>query len=278
MSTATNVLDCVRPTLPATVPLKEAPATTSRGWVPTALLGAGVLLVWEGLARFVFDGKAVMPPPTAIVVNVVSRWSFYSQHVLSTVNGALRGWLWGNVVAVALGVFAVMVPFMERWVMRLAIAVSSLPIIAIAPIFQVTMGGDGPKITLAAMAVFFTTLIGTIVGLRSADRTSLEVVRALGGGRGTQLMKVRIRASLPSFFAALRISAPAAVLGCIIGEFLGRVEKGLGVALVNAQRNIQTDRVWGVALVSTLVAGAGYFLIATIGRKLTPWAPKESGR
>lgn len=263
----------------ATMPALTADVPSNRfTWLPTAVLGAVVLLTWEGIARFVFDGKSVMAPPTAIVGNVVSRWSSYSTHISATIKGATMGWLWGNLVAVALGVLAVVVPFLERWVMRLAIAVSSLPIIAIAPIFQVTMAGDGPKITLAAMAVFFTTLIGTIVGLRSADRTSLEVVRALGGGRGTQLVKVRMRAALPSFFAALRISAPAAVLGSIIGEFLGRVEKGLGVALVNAQRNVQTDRVWGVALVSTALAGAGYFIIATIGRKLTPWAPKEKGR
>jgi ABC-type nitrate/sulfonate/bicarbonate transport system permease component len=248
------------------------------GWVPTTVLSVGILVAWEVIARVFFEGKSVMPPPTAVVGNVLSQWDTFTVHITSTLRGALMGWAWGNGVAIALGVIAVLIPFLENWVMRLAIAVSSLPVIALAPIFQVTMGGDAPKATLAALAVFFTTLVGTIVGLRSADRRSLDVITALGGGRSMQLRKVRAKAMLPSFFAALRISAPAAVLGSIIGEFLGRVETGLGVALVNAQRNVQTDRVWAVALIATAVAGLGYALIAFVGRLMTPWAPKEKGR
>jgi ABC-type nitrate/sulfonate/bicarbonate transport system permease component len=56
------------------------------------------------------------------------------------------------------------------------------------------------------------------------------------------------------------------------------VETGLGVALINAQRNVQTERVWGVAVVATAVAGLGYLLISLVGRTLTSWAPKEQGR
>lgn len=199
-------------------------------------------------------------------------------HIKATAAGAAWGWLWGNAVAIAIGLFTVIVPSLERWALRIAVAVTSLPIIALGPIFQVTLNGNAPKITLASLAVILSTLVGTISGLHAADRTSLEVISALGGGKLTQLRKVRLMASLPPLFTALRISAPAAVLGTIIGEFLGRVETGLGVALINAQRNVQTERVWGVAVVATAVAGIGYLAIAAVGRSLTTWAPKEAGQ
>jgi ABC-type nitrate/sulfonate/bicarbonate transport system permease component len=130
---------------------------------------------------------------------------------------------------------------------------------------------------LAALAVFFTTLVGAILGLRSADQRSIDVVRALGGSSFTALRKVRIKAALPSLFAALRISAPAAILGAMLGEFMG-ADRGLGQFLVAAKAQVDQERVWGIALVTTAVAGLGYLLIAVVGRLLTPWAPRGGDR
>lgn len=256
---------------------RRRPTMRSIPWSSVALVLV-LLAVWELVGRFAFDSDAVMPPPSAVIAELFSRWSTYTPHIASTLSAAAWGWLWGNAVAVSIGILAVIFPFLESWAMRVAVAVTSLPIIALGPIFQVTLDGNGPKIALAALSVILTTLVGTIVGLTSVDATSLDLIKALGGNRWDQMRRVRFRAALPPFFAALRISAPAAVLGAIIGEFLGRVETGLGVALVNAQRNVQTDRVWAVALLATAMAGLGYALIAYVGRKMTPWVESEVGK
>ncbi len=150
-----------------------------------------------------------------------------------------------------------------------------IPIIAIGPILQITFDGETPKIILAAMAVFFTTLVGVMVGLRSAEPVMFDVIRAYGGGRVSELYKVRIRAALPSLFAALRIAAPAAILGAIIGEYLGG-ESGLGIAMIASQTGLQIARTWGIALVAGLLAGVAYAVTAMIGRALTPWAPRNA--
>ena len=112
--------------------------------------------------------------------------------------------------------------------------------------------------------MFFTTLVGTLVGLRSADRTSLDLIHAYGGGRGRQLRKVRLRAACRACSPALRIAAPAAMLGAIIGEYLG-AESGLGVAMINSQQSLAVERTWGIALVATALSGAGYGLTALVG-------------
>jgi ABC-type nitrate/sulfonate/bicarbonate transport system permease component len=78
---------------------------------------------------------------------------------------------------------------------------------------------------------------------------------------------------LPSMFAGLCIAAPAAVLGAIIGEFLGG-NRGLGVAMINSMQALDIARTWGIALVATAAAGAGYALTTFVGRLLTPWAPR----
>ncbi len=231
---------------------------------------AAVLVVWQ-LASMVGDSLS-FPPPTQIVSQILDDgWSFYGPNIVTTVREAGWGWLWGNGIAIVLAVVFVQLPGVERWMMRVAIAAACLPVLAIGPVLQIVFAGDTPKIVLAALSCAFFTLIGALVGLRSADRASLEVVRAAGGGSWAQLRDVRSRAGLPSLFAALRIAAPAALLGAMIGEYLGG-DRGLGVAMVNAQRSLQVTRTWGIAVVAALIAGAAYALTALVGRLATPWA------
>lgn len=246
--------------------------TRDLGWVPTVVLVVVLLVAWELAAVTVLEGSNAFPRFTSVVADVASDLDRYTRNARATLRAAWPGWLVGNVVAMGLGAVAVAIPRLERAVLHLAVAITSLPIIALGPIFQVTLDGDAPRSALAGLAVFFTTLVGTIVGLRACDQASLDVVRALGGGRLTSLRKVRVRAALPDFFSALKISAPAAVLGTIVGEFIGGAEQGLGVALIAARAQADPERVWGIALVATLVAGLGYLLIAGVGRLLTPWA------
>ncbi len=236
-----------------------------------------VLGVWELLGLTVFSSSGIVPPPTAIVSQMTKDgWHFYWPNLQTTMQEAAYGWLWGNALAIALAVAFLAVPIIEKPLIRLSVVTYCLPIIAVGTIFQIVFKGQTPKIILAAMSVFFTTLIGMLVGLRSADPTSLELVHCYGGGRIAQLVKVRLKVCLPNLFAALRIAAPAAVLGAIIGEYLGG-ENGLGVAMINSEQALQVERTWGIALVATLVAGLGYAATAFIGRRLTPWA-KEVAR
>ena len=243
-------------------------------WLPGVAGMLVLLVVWEVLGRTVFADSRAVPPPTAILGQLGrDGWTFYWPNVRTTLSEAGRGWLWGNLIAVVLAFMFVQFPLVERALMQLALVSYCLPVIAIGPVLAVLFSGDTSKVILAAISVIFTTLVGAIVGLRSADRTSLDLVRAYGGGSWRQLWTVRLRASLPSLFAGLRIAAPAAMLGAIIGEYLGS-ESGLGVAMINSQQSLAVERTWGIALVATALSGAAYGLTALVGRLLTPWAPR----
>ncbi|SDT69130.1 ABC transporter permease [Actinoplanes derwentensis] len=237
---------------------------------------AGLLAVWEVVGRTAGVESRTVPPPTAILRQLgTDGFAFYWPNVETTLREAGLGWLWGNAIAVVLAVLFVQIPLLERALLQLALVSYCLPVIAIGPVMAVLFSDDTPKVILAAISVVFTTLVGALVGLRSADRTSLDLVRAYGGGRWTELWRVRLRASLPSLFAGLRIAAPAAMLGAIIGEYLG-AESGLGVAMINSQQSLAVERTWGIALVATALSGAAYGLTALVGRLLTPWAPRTA--
>jgi ABC-type nitrate/sulfonate/bicarbonate transport system permease component len=246
--------------------------------VPSWLFGVvglvALLVVWEILGKTVFADSRAVPPPTAIADQLYhDGWRFYGPNIETTLREATLGWLWGNLIAVVLAVAFVQIPLVEKALLRLALVSYCLPIIAIGPVLAILFEGDTSKVILAAISVIFTTLVAALVGLRSADRTSLDLIRAYGGGSWTQLWKVRLRAGLPSLFAGLRIAAPSAMLGAIVGEYLG-AESGLGVAMINSQQSFAVERTWGIALVATAISGAAYGLTALAGRLLTPWAPR----
>jgi ABC-type nitrate/sulfonate/bicarbonate transport system permease component len=230
----------------------------------------GVVLLWAFLAITVSGG--VIPTPEGTIRQLYEDgWTFYGPDIVSTGWEALRGFFWGNLLAIALAVMVILAPPLERVVTQIGVVTYCLPVVAVGPILTVMLDGDTPIVAMAALLVFFTTLIGVLAGLRAADRTSLELVLAFGGGRWMQLLKVRLIAALPSSFAALKIAAPSAVLGAIIGEFLGRVDSGLGLAMVVAQQQLQTERTWGVALVAGALAATGYGVVALVARFAIPW-------
>ena len=86
---------------------------------------------------------------------------------------------------------------------------------------------------------------------------------------------MRLRYALPATFAGLRIAAPAALLGAIIGEYLGG-DTGLGIAMINSEQALEVNRTWGIALFVTLVALIGYVITELVARWLTPWAPRSA--
>jgi ABC-type nitrate/sulfonate/bicarbonate transport system permease component len=248
-------------------------------WVGGTIGAILLIAVWEILALTILhkNGSGV-PTPTSVVSKFWSDYhkGLYGRNLKKTLKEAATGYLVANVLAIVLAIAFVQIPVIEKALLRIAIASYCLPIIAIGPILTFVLHGDAPKSALAGLLVFFPTLVGVVVGLRSADRTTLDVIRALGGGSWVQLFKVRLRAALPSTFAALQIAAPSAILGAIVGEYLGRQDTGLGIMMINAQGALETARIWGIALLSTGIAGIAYAATGLIGRLVAPWAPRRS--
>jgi ABC-type nitrate/sulfonate/bicarbonate transport system permease component len=243
------------------------------------LIGFALLVVlWEVLALTVFhEHGSGVPTPTSVVSKFWSDWGagLYGRNIKQTAKEAATGYLVANVLAIVLAVVFVQVPLIEKALLRVAVASYCLPIIAIGPILTFVLNGDAPKSALAGLLVFFPTLIGVLVGLRSADRAALDVIRSSGGGSWTQLFKVRLRAALPSTFAALQVAAPSAILGAIIGEYLGAQNFGLGIMMIQAEGAIQSARLWGIAILCTTAGGVAYVLTGVIGRLVAPWAPRR---
>ena len=241
-------------------------------WLGGLVGVVGVLVIWE-IGALLLNGKHILPTPPQVLGEMWDDKSYYWPNMIVTVREAAKGYLAGNVIAIVLAVIFIQVPFIERLLMRLAIASYCVPLVAIAPILIVTTSGDTPKAALAAITVLFTTLIATLLGLRSVDKSALDLVKSCGGGSWMALRKVRLQAALPSIFAGLRIAAPSALLGAIIGEYLG-ANSGLGALLLQSQDSFQVNETWGVAVFIAAIAGLAYAITSIAARLLLPWAGK----
>ena len=252
-----------------------------RGKQLSAVVGFLVVLgIWWLVADVILARGGAVPSPWAVVHQIYrDGWRFYGPNLEATVGEAAQGYLWGNVIAVALALFVLLASFLEPVAMQLAVVCYCMPVVAVGPILTVVFTGRTPMVALAALSVFFTTLIGCLLGLRSADRASLDLIRAYGGGRWQQLRRVQLISALPSLVNSLKIAAPAALLGAIIGEFLGDVNSGLGASMIIAEQQLNVARTWGIAVVAAVIAGAVYALLGLVSRVLTPWvAGTETAR
>ena len=133
-----------------------------------------------------------------------------------------------------------------------------------------------PRSSSPRSSVFFTTVVGALLGFKAADKASLDVVRVYGGSRLTQLVKVRLIAALPAILNALQIAVPTAFLGAVLGEYMGATDRSVGITLIRLQGNLDSERVWvGVPAVRGRRAASGTPRSACVARLVTPWV---SGR
>ena len=213
--------------------------------------------------------NSAFPNPVKVARSVVDAgWGFYSANIGSTLGRAGWGYLIGNLVALALASIVLVFPRLEEMVSQMGVITNCLPITAVGPLVMIIFGSRVSAIVLSAMLVFFTTLVGALVGLKSASRTMLDAISAYGGSSWTQVWKVRLIAALPSVFSALQVAIPGSVLGAIVGEYLGGIDTGIGVALNAAQRQVQPERVWALSIITGLISLFGYGLVGLIGRCL----------
>lgn len=273
---------------PVTIaPVAPASLRTRVDGLPTWVGGIfgmlAIIVIWWIASRTLFTASGAIPRPGAVLAKLFSptTWSDTLGNLTGTLAAAGEGYVIGNVVALLLAALVLLVPRFEQIATQMAIVTYCLPLVAIGPILVIVAGRDAPQgasVALAALSVFFTTVVGALLGLRAADRTSLDVIAAYGGNRFTQLRKVQLIAALPNLFAALKIAAPAAFLGAVLAEYLGSGgDRSLGRALIAAQSSSDAPQLWFLALVSGAVAGLAYALIGLVGRFVTPWSSGSAG-
>jgi ABC-type nitrate/sulfonate/bicarbonate transport system permease component len=180
---------------------------------------------------------------------------------------ALIGFFAGNFIAAAAALAFVLAPGLERLMRGFNVAVFGIPPIALSPVLVITLPGSYPQIVLAAVAVYFPTMVMTLLGLQDIDPRPIDVIRSYGGGPLAVLRWLRLRSCLPGLLRGLCVAAPAAILGAILAEFGSGARWGLGSFLLGSLGRGDPARIWGIGLAATILSATAYGLCALLARR-----------
>lgn len=239
----------------------------------SVLVVALMLLVWEALPTLGILSPIILPPFSAVAVatvELVTGQTFmkhFSVTMFEMIAGFIIGTIVGLVIGIALGVWAPV----KRLTYPLIVAFQSLPKIVLAPLLITWFGyGIESKIAMAVVISFFPVLINTLVGLESVPDDALRLMRSLKASRRQVFWKLSLPHAAPVMFAGIKTGLTFAVIGAIVGEFVGSSE-GLGYLLHAYSFQLRIDKVFAVIVVLSLIGSLLYFAIDWIDRRLIFW-------
>jgi NitT/TauT family transport system permease protein len=183
---------------------------------------------------------------------------------LYTWREAAMGFALGTLLGVALAVAFVHSSLLERAFVPYVVASQTIPIVALAPMIVFFVGSSVEAVVIVATYLtFFPVTIAMIRGLRAPDPRALELMRSYAASRRAVLWKVRLPASLPYLFTALKITATASIVGAIVGEGPGGVHEGLGWTIIEFNQTYITgpEKLWAAIFVTAILGVAFYGLV-----------------
>lgn len=217
-------------------------------------------LLAELAIRALAVSPLLLPAPSAVGR---AAW-IYSETLWPALASTAGAVLAGLAASTVVGILAAIALASSRWVERAfypyAIFFQIVPIVAIAPLLVIWFGYGWRAVVAAAFIVsVFPVIANTLAGLRAVDPALLDLFRLYGAGRLARLAKLELPWALPNLFTGLRIAAGLAVIGAIVGEFVGG--GGIGVVILEAMRQQRTDLVFAAILHASLL---GLLLFAAV--------------
>jgi NitT/TauT family transport system permease protein len=248
-------------------------------WFARALTLFLILGGWELFTNLKIVDPFFFGQPSGIYDQLV-RWvqhgtaygSIWLQ-IWVTVKEALLGFVYGVAGGVVFGVLLGQVPFLADVLGPYIKVVNALPRIVLGSIFLVWLGlGTTSKVVLAAVLVFFVVFFNAFQGVREVDRNFVSNARVLGASRLQIVRHVVIPSALTWIIASLHVAFGFAIIGAIVGEFLG-AQRGLGLVISTAQNTFNPDGVFAAMLIIAVVALTAEGLIAQLEKRLLAWRP-----
>lgn len=232
-----------------------------------------VVSLWEFLVAWLDVSEFVLPAPSVIATAIVQGFTsgLFMHGMKATMTAILAGYALSAVLAFVLGTLISQIRLLETTLYPYIVAFQTVPKIAIAPLIVMWVGfGIESKIVIAAAVSFFPMLVNNIVGMKATDPEKIDLMRSLNASRIKIFYMVQLPEALPYIFAGLNIGIVLAVLGAIVGEFVGSKE-GLGYLIMQMNYNLDIAGVFSVLVVLGVLGIALSTIIMVLRRRLIFW-------
>jgi NitT/TauT family transport system permease protein len=232
-----------------------------------------LLLAWQILVVALAIPEYLLPSPL-VIITTVDR-SLLTE-VAYTAGEALCGFVIASALAFAAAVAFVRFRTVEQGLFPFAITLKTTPIVAIAPLLVLWLGtGWWSKVAAAVLIAFFPVLVNTVKGLKAPDADFQDLFRSMRADAPQVFRKLRIPYCLPYFFSALKISSSLAIVGAIVGEFVG-AEHGLGYLIVISSAHLETPTVFQAIAAAALIGITMFYALEFVERRVVFWGGLET--
>ena len=239
----------------------------------TLVVFAALLSLWWGYIVVMDLSPLILPTPYAVLDSLVenSASGLLLGHLWTTLVEILLGFALGSVVGIALGAVTAQSPLARVILSPYILASQAMPKLALAPIMVIWLGfGIAPKVVIAALVCFFPLLENTIIGLTSTSNQQVELFHVLDATRWQIFLKLRVPSALPVIFAGLRVAITLAVVGAVVGEYVG-ANRGLGALIIATQGSFDTPLMFAVLVYLTGVGIILYKVVDLTEQTLFSW-------
>jgi NitT/TauT family transport system permease protein len=250
-------------------------STEKRRQLASAALIVGFFVFWE-LACIVFGIKdIVLPRPSQIITTLITRFPAILPHAIPTLVNTLVGFALGIVGGVAIGALIGSSRLAYDVAYPLLIGFSSIPKVAVVPIFVLWFGaGFVPAVLTAMILCIFPIVVNVATGLATTEPELEDVMRAMKASKLDILLNVGLPRTMPYFFASLKVAITQAFVGTVIAETVAS-NRGIGNLMMIASANFDVPLVFAGLLILALLGVALYVLFAVIENRVTGWARRK---
>ena len=241
----------------------------------------GLIALWDFLTRRMGIPVFILPKPIDVWESLVAGLSVspfnaggFLYHTAITMWEALLGFIIGSSVGVILGFAIAYSRLFEKLALPYIVGFQSLPKVALAPLFVIWFGfGVEGKVMITSVITFFPLLVNSIAGYHSVEPDRIDLARSCNASDFQILRKIILPSALPFLFAGLNVASVLAILGAIVGEFVG-ARSGLGVLLMQYNQAMQIAPMFAILLILGVIGYVSNVAIRMLERRYCFWAQR----
>ncbi|HEU4619596.1 MAG TPA: ABC transporter permease [Gammaproteobacteria bacterium] len=250
-------------------------------WISTPLLVIAIIGIWK-LGTSLFEiSRFVLPPPEDVgakLVELVGQRDIWLVHARTTLAETLAGFAFALAAGVFVGAVLGRVLWLERAVRPVVVTLQVIPKVALIPLFVIWFGfGMTSKIIVAAILAFFPIMLNVLLGVRSVDRGHREVMRSLDATRWQTFASLDFHSTLPYVFAGMEVGIVFALIGAIVGEYIGG-NHGLGYMVVVSLNALDAPTLFAVIVLLAALGSLLFFAVNLAKRWAIPWHESATTR
>ena len=240
--------------------------------LPATALFVALAVSWQLASTYLDIREYLLPSPIAVWRALFGDEIPWSRHIWVTGVEILGAFVLSGVAGVLLGLAIAWSNAISRTLTPFLVFVNTLPKVAVAPLFLVWMGyGIVPNMLIGALIGFFPVVINTAVGLTQIDQDLIDLGRVFNAPKWKVFAKIRVPNAYPYILSALKITATAAVVGAIVGEFVAS-QRGLGYVIITSQSSMNTPVAFAALILISILGLLLFGIVAWLSRVLAPWA------